>query len=237
MNRIGLIIVVFLLVSCDKNVEIGRTANGKIKYRAELKDGVRNGIFTEYYLDGSIESTATWRDGEMNGEIRYFYEDGSLQAKAIWKNGHRVDLYEYYYPNGEIQERRYYNSVGNMIYLRKNNQTGKTEFETLTPEIEAISDTVKQGQNLELKISFEIPIYGSLSLEIGRRNFTDSVNFDYEKDTLVIRDDRGLYNYSTKYVNTGKNKITLWLQYENSPKDTVSFEGLIKDFEFFVDTP
>ena len=56
--------------------------SGKIKYRAELRDGIEEGNIYKFYENQNLELVGIKIDGLKNGLWKYFNPDGSIK-KAI----------------------------------------------------------------------------------------------------------------------------------------------------------
>ncbi|MDC6383897.1 DUF3352 domain-containing protein [Flagellimonas taeanensis] len=56
-------------------------ANGTTKFEVELKDGLKHGRYTEYYLDGTEKMTGRFRKDEQVGTWRYYNEEGEQVHK------------------------------------------------------------------------------------------------------------------------------------------------------------
>lgn len=98
---------------------------GKYKVKGNFVNGLPDGLFEEYYEDGSIMAKETFVNGEMtskelyykngnllgnfaeNGDIKLYYDDGSL-------------ILSY---NAEKEESTYYHENGNPFMIGNSNET------------------------------------------------------------------------------------------------------------------
>ncbi|WP_245625615.1 DUF3352 domain-containing protein [Flagellimonas eckloniae] len=56
-------------------------SSGAIRFKVELKDGLKHGSYTEYYTNGAEKITGRFRKDEQVGTWRYFDNDGKLVRK------------------------------------------------------------------------------------------------------------------------------------------------------------
>jgi len=62
---------------------------------AETKDilrGEKDGIFRDYFEDGTLRCIGTYKNGEMQGEWIYFLQDGNIDAKYEMYNGKLIKM-------------------------------------------------------------------------------------------------------------------------------------------------
>jgi antitoxin component YwqK of YwqJK toxin-antitoxin module len=52
-----------------------------------FKEGVRHGVFTDYFYDGSVKSQRPFTDGKLDGVVKSFYTNGKLESQKEYKNG------------------------------------------------------------------------------------------------------------------------------------------------------
>ena len=55
--------------------------NGRTKFKVNLKDGLPNGRYREYYMNGDLKISGRYRDGEQVGTWKYFTRDGKMYYK------------------------------------------------------------------------------------------------------------------------------------------------------------
>jgi uncharacterized protein len=67
--------------------------SGKIKRRYQTKDGIRVGVYKEYYENGrAAVETFYSADGELNGFYQEFNEDETLVKCIMYKRGKITDM-------------------------------------------------------------------------------------------------------------------------------------------------
>ena len=99
--------------------------NGKIKYRATLVDGLKDGVSESFYPNGKIQSSQVNIHGKINGLSKYWdiegrqesvypyimdkiegkaynYDNGKLENTNYYEEGKEQGIYRDYYPNGKI---------------------------------------------------------------------------------------------------------------------------------------
>ena len=87
--------------------------NGQLESRENYKNGIKEGLYVEYYKNGQVELLGKYNDGNMNGEFEKYYENGQLESRENYKNGIKEGLYVEYYKNGQVELLGKY-SDGNM---------------------------------------------------------------------------------------------------------------------------
>ena len=75
---------------------------GELKERYNLKDGVRDGIYTKWYLNGQIGRQANYKIGIMNGELKTLYPNGIVKATYPIVSGKIEGTAKYYDSDGNL---------------------------------------------------------------------------------------------------------------------------------------
>lgn len=93
------------------------------------KEGVKNGLFREYYSDGSsVKKESMYLDGQLNGEVKQFYTNGSVELERNFKNGLQQGLERAYsYPDGKITRDHHYEN-GKLHGVQTTCITGSVEY-------------------------------------------------------------------------------------------------------------
>ena len=117
---------------------------GKYKVKGNFVNGLPDGLFEEYYEDGSIMTKETFVNGEMtskelyykngnllgnfaeNGDIKLYYDDGSLILSYDAKKEEAI----YYHENGNPL--MVINSDGTTLYNENNEVVSKLRDDDLT---------------------------------------------------------------------------------------------------------
>jgi antitoxin component YwqK of YwqJK toxin-antitoxin module len=62
--------------------------NGVLVEKGTYKEGVKHGLFTEYYSDGkTVKSEIPLDEGKIDGVVKSYYSDGTLEAEKGFKQG------------------------------------------------------------------------------------------------------------------------------------------------------
>lgn len=70
------------------------------------KTGKEQGIWIDYYPDGSIRAKGEFKDGNKLGKWVYYFQDGSIEQEGFYnKNGQFTGEWRWYYQNGKLQRR------------------------------------------------------------------------------------------------------------------------------------
>jgi antitoxin component YwqK of YwqJK toxin-antitoxin module len=70
----------------------------------EVKDGIKNGEFILYFLNGKIEMKGKIINDKNEGEWKYYLPDGTLQTVGYFVNDFPDSTWTWYYQNGKIFE-------------------------------------------------------------------------------------------------------------------------------------
>jgi len=97
-----------LVHSCvSKNQEIVKFENGIIRFKCDLKNGIRHGKSNEYFPNGAIKATSNWVAGVQDGHRIDYFETGSIEQTSMWKDGKLEGECVVYFENGGIKEITY----------------------------------------------------------------------------------------------------------------------------------
>lgn len=98
--------------------------NGVIKSTSMYRNGILEGISTEYDETGKILKSTEYMggyvigegvvlaDGTKDGAWREFYPDGALKAEGSYQEGKKTGNWTYYHPNGNKEQAGQYNKQG-----------------------------------------------------------------------------------------------------------------------------
>ncbi len=97
---------------------------GFIKSSGTYKNGIPEGTFREFSIDGKITSSKIFKDGILVGEGLYdeankeqgpwkeYHPNGQLKAQGVYKDGKRIGEWVFYYPNGKVEQKGKYDKKG-----------------------------------------------------------------------------------------------------------------------------
>ena len=99
--------------------------SGKYKVKGNFVNGLPDGLFEEYYEDGSIMAKETFVNGEMTSK-ELFYKNGNLLGNFAENNDIKL-----YYDDGSLilsydaekEESTYYHENGNPLMIGNSNET------------------------------------------------------------------------------------------------------------------
>ena len=96
----------------------------------QVVNGIKNGSFKSYYLNGQIEKCGYIINDDNVGEWKYYYSNGQVQSRGSYENNKPEGKWVSYYKNGNIkcegnyrngkQENNwiYYNEKGEIINVK-----------------------------------------------------------------------------------------------------------------------
>jgi antitoxin component YwqK of YwqJK toxin-antitoxin module len=88
--------IVYLASSCERK-EIHETyGNGNLKRVCRLSNGLRNGLCTSYYENGSKASVNTYVNDTLHGNSVYFHRNGTLNCEVHFEHGQKSGVVHYY---------------------------------------------------------------------------------------------------------------------------------------------
>jgi uncharacterized protein len=65
-------------------------------------NGLRQGLWKEYYETGELRSIGKYSNSKMIGEWKFYYPNQDLEIVGIYKNGNKDGDWKWYYPNRQI---------------------------------------------------------------------------------------------------------------------------------------
>ena len=97
---------------------------GIIKSTGTYNNGVPEGAFREFSIDGKITGSKIYKDGILMGEGIYdefnkeqgawkeYHPNGQLRAQGEYKDGKRIGEWVFYFPNGKVEQKGKYDKKG-----------------------------------------------------------------------------------------------------------------------------
>jgi antitoxin component YwqK of YwqJK toxin-antitoxin module len=97
---------------------------GIIKSSGTYKNGIPEGTYREYSLDGKITSSKIFKDGILAAEGIYdlsdkeqgpwkeYHPNGQIKSQGEYKDGKRIGEWVFYYPNGKLEQKGKYDKKG-----------------------------------------------------------------------------------------------------------------------------
>ncbi|MDC1024531.1 toxin-antitoxin system YwqK family antitoxin [Flavobacteriales bacterium] len=91
--------------------------NGKIKIDSNIKNKKIHGKNKEYFQNGNLQLEGNFNNGKENGLWKGYYEDGQKKIEEEYKNGINHGVYKKYHRNGELcQEVKFENGKEDGLY-------------------------------------------------------------------------------------------------------------------------
>jgi hypothetical protein len=82
------------------------------RMEGEVIEGVRTGLWTSYFPDGSVRSRVTYRNGKEQGPTEVFHANGMPYYTGQYNEGLTVGDWVFYDPLGKEVKRMTYDSTG-----------------------------------------------------------------------------------------------------------------------------
>jgi antitoxin component YwqK of YwqJK toxin-antitoxin module len=74
-----------------------------IKFQVQYSNGKRDGVYTQYFEDGiQIQFQNQYSNGKFNGLRKEFYDNGQIKIQSTWKNGIQEGKSYYYNNDGSL---------------------------------------------------------------------------------------------------------------------------------------
>jgi antitoxin component YwqK of YwqJK toxin-antitoxin module len=78
--------------------------NGELEEVITYKDGIPNGLMTQWYMNGQKEAEVNFKDGKPDGLIVEWHETGEKMSEVTYKDGRPVDGSEKFFERQELTE-------------------------------------------------------------------------------------------------------------------------------------
>ena len=75
--------------------------NGQKSSEVTYKDNELDGKYIEWYENGQKSSEVTYKDGEPHGDWTEWYDNGRREREGIYKDGELVQKFTYFHRSGE----------------------------------------------------------------------------------------------------------------------------------------
>ncbi len=97
---------------------------GIIKSSGTYKNGVPEGTFREFSLEGKITDSKLFKEGVLvaegifdeadkeQGPWKEYHPNGQVKAQGEYKDGKRIGEWSFYYPNGKLEQKGNYDKKG-----------------------------------------------------------------------------------------------------------------------------
>lgn len=98
--------------------------DGKIKSKAQYRNGKQDGYVREYYPNGRLAFVQYIDHGKINGPVKAYYPNGKLKGETFYVNNSEDGRMRAYYEDGKIKEEALY-VRGQMIQLKSFDTNGR----------------------------------------------------------------------------------------------------------------
>ena len=75
--------------------------NGQIKALGQITDGMKDGLWTEWYESGNKLTEVNYKAGKMDGITTLWHENGKKQSESKYKDGKHNGPWKHWYENGQ----------------------------------------------------------------------------------------------------------------------------------------
>jgi len=82
---------------------VSESNDKQTKVKLPIYKGQIDGLFQEWFADGTLKTTKSYRRGKEHGEQKGFHHNGLLSYSYTAHKNHRTGLYQEFYPNGQLQ--------------------------------------------------------------------------------------------------------------------------------------
>lgn len=240
-----------------KSVEKGYYPSGKIRFKAELVDGVKEGLsFTyfengeikvmqkwkngqpdgigkQFYENGNVEVIVEWKNGKLHGSHKEFYKSGVIKSEGLFKDGDKIGVHKFYYEGGATMEIDYYDSLGNELDYEKYDTLGNLREDKKSAITSLDKDTIRLGKQIVLT-GYLGNNEHKVNMLVGKR-YGDN---GFLEDTIAVvnpefGDDGCIFRYTPQ--DLGKGFLVGYLQeIINDPNGSVSVKLFPFQERYFV---
>lgn len=107
--------------------------SGKIETTVPSKNGVRHGLFKNFYETGELMYEGSFENGKQEGVFKLYYKNGDLKRENNFKNDIKIFQKEYYEGNKIKSETSYNEDTGNESSKKEWDEEGNlTEKEEIS---------------------------------------------------------------------------------------------------------
>jgi antitoxin component YwqK of YwqJK toxin-antitoxin module len=78
--------------------------SGKLRLSGNYKNGLKEGLWTEYYCAGEKQMETTYKNGKKNGPYTQWYANGQTKQQGEWHDDHFNGKWTSWYPDGRLEE-------------------------------------------------------------------------------------------------------------------------------------
>ena len=71
----------------------------------QIIDGMKNGTYEEWYINGKKKSKYNYQDNLKHGRYTTYYQNGKKKEKGFWKHGNNEGLCSFWFENGQQKKK------------------------------------------------------------------------------------------------------------------------------------
>ncbi len=105
--------------------------DGKPKLWKQIKNGVTEGLWMEWFANGNLRYKAFWKQSKGDGLWQYFHENGRLRTEGFYAEDLAQGVHYEWHENGQIKVKRIYRDdkpIGIWTYFLPNGEVEKVEI-------------------------------------------------------------------------------------------------------------
>lgn len=109
-----------------------------IAERTDYKNGLKDGKFEQYFLNGQIKVAGSYRNGNLSGPYKSYFPDGMLLNEGQYYDGLADGVWKYYTNKGELKRKEWLRKgelIKEEIYIADEPIIDKALDPSLDPEL------------------------------------------------------------------------------------------------------
>ncbi len=185
-----------LFCACGSDRQTDFYENGEVRMEVEVDSkGIRNGLYREYYSNGTIKAEGHYKDDKMEGEYKEYYEDGTLSIDATFKADSIFGDYISYYPNKSKKKEIVHDPSTQIEKITEYYENGKVKI------LEAMRNGKQDGKVTSYYESGQIETIDNYNNGVQNGEYQNY--FQNGKLKLQAEIDNGKTVFFMKYDSTG----------------------------------
>lgn len=81
-------------------------SGGRIESLGEIKNGKREGKWTEWYTNGQMQSEGNYKDGKQDGKLTGWHANGQIRSEINFKDGKLNGKWTWWYESGQLKSEK-----------------------------------------------------------------------------------------------------------------------------------
>jgi antitoxin component YwqK of YwqJK toxin-antitoxin module len=191
----------------------------------QMKDGLKDKVWNQYYDNGNMEFEVTFVNGKENGLLTCWYESGEIDNTINYKNGVKNGLFNTWFKNGQKRHEGYFTNGEFDGLMTSWYENGQKESEKYIEDMEVNGQSTiwyKNGQLL-FKGNYKDGYLDGKNIfwyENGQKSFEYEFNFGelilekqwYENGQVKLKssnDWENIYDMFEKISNIKKYRMLI----------------------------